>query len=182
MAHLTHRRAARGVSLIEVMVAVLIFSMGLIGIAGLLITATRSNQAAFSRTQLTFLASSMADRMRANPVGLWTAAYNDAAYPVTGAAPACDAKTTCTPADVAKRDKIVWSTQLSAFVPGLGPSSINCDTTGASYDATPQAMLRPPYVGTCTMTVTWAERGYSGTSDGNVDSGKLRSFTWVFEP
>jgi type IV pilus assembly protein PilV len=179
--HPSSRRLARGVSLIEVMIAVLIFSMGLIGIAGLLITATRSNQAAFSRTQLTFLVSSMADRMRANPVGLWTGAYN-ATYPVTGTALACDVKKACVPADVATRDKIVWSTQLAAFVPGLGPSTIACDTTGASYDATAQAMLRPPYGGKCTMTVTWAERGYSGTSDSNIDTGKLRSFTWVFEP
>jgi len=182
VAQVYRRRAQRGVSLVEVLMAVLIFSIGLIGLAGLLVMSTRSNQTAFVRTQLTFLASSMADRMRANPVGIWNKSY-DAAYPVTGTVPTCNKTAACSPADVALRDKIIWSTQLAAFLPGLGASKIACDTSSAGYDPTAQFNMRPPYGGRCTMTITYAERGLSASgSDDNTDSSSLQSFTWVFEP
>ena len=183
MSHFNGRRKARGVSLIEVMMAVLIFTVGLVGLAGLLVAATRSNQSAFVRSQLTFLAGSMADRMRANPIGLWTGAYNSKAYPVTGKLPKCDATAACSPASVATRDQILWSSQLSSFVPGLGTSSIQCDTSSAGYDASGAVNLRPPYGGRCTMIITWAERGIAtGGGDDKTASTSLQSFTWVFEP
>jgi type IV pilus assembly protein PilV len=169
------------VSLIEVLMAVLIFSVGLIGLAGLLIVSTRSNQEAFVRTQVTFLASSMADRMRANPVGLWSKAY-DGNYPSTMTKiPACDTTKACGPADLATRDMAIWSSQLQTFLPGLGPTSITCDTSTAGYDTTTVVNMRPPFGGRCTMVITWAERGY-GSSDDKTDSKNLQSFTWVFEP
>lgn len=163
------------------LIAVLIFAIGLIGLAGLLVVSTRSNQTAFSRTQLTFLASSMADRMRANPVGLWQGSYDSTSYPITGTAPACDKTTACSPAQVAKRDQIVWSTMLNTFLPGLGKSSLTCDKSGAGYDPAAQVGMRPPYAGTCTITIAWAERGY-GSTDDKTDTANLQSFTWVFQP
>ncbi|TCV97028.1 type IV pilus assembly protein PilV [Luteibacter rhizovicinus] len=174
-------RVQRGVSLIEVLMAVLIFCIGLIGLAGLLVMATKSNHSAYIRTQVTFLANSMADRMRANPVGLWTLAYNDTAYPVSGTPDACDATTGCNPAKVALRDKIIWSQQLTQSLPGVGPTSIKCvsPTTG-SVPAAPYA-TRPPYGGSCTMTIQWAERGITGADD-KIATGSLQSFTWVFQP
>lgn len=174
-------RIQRGVSLIEVLVAVLIFTIGLIGLGGLMITATRANTTAYVRTQVTFLANNMADRMRANPVGLWNASYNSSSYPITGkAAPACDAGTGCNPADVALRDQVLWSQQLQAALPSLGKTSIQC-VKASGFDPTAQYAMRPPYSGTCTMSITWAERGFTGGDD-NVASGSLQSFTWVFEP
>jgi type IV pilus assembly protein PilV len=182
VASIRSRRATRGVSLIEVLMAVLIFSVGLIGLAGLLIISTRSNQSAFVRTQVTFLASSMADRMRANPYALWKDAYS-ATYPfTTGTMPKCDTKAPCNPDDIALRDKLLWTAQLKAFLPGLGPSSIACTKAAAlAYDPTASIGMRPPFGGTCTMIITWAERGF-GASDDNIDTGKLQSFTWVFTP
>lgn len=182
MASIRSRRAVRGVSLIEVLMAVLIFSVGLIGLAGLLIISTRSNQSAFVRTQVTFLANSMADRMRANPYGLWKGNYTDT-YPLADATlPTCDSTAACGPEDVATRDKLLWTAQLKAFLPGLGPSSITCQTAGdMTYDPTAVIGMRPPFGGTCKMIITWAERGY-GASDDNTDSASLQSFTWVFQP
>lgn len=181
MAKFQFRRAVRGVSLIEVLMAVLIFSIGLIGLAGLLVISTRSNQSAFVRTQVTFLANSMADRMRANPYGLWEGDYS-VSIPVTGTLPKCDTTNACGPKDVALRDTLLWGTQLQTFLPGLGTTSIACTpASGTSYNPTSQIGLRPPYGGTCTMIITWAERG-TGASDDNTDSSNLQSFTWVFEP
>ena len=55
-----------GFTLLEVMIALLVFSLGLLGMAGLLAVSVRTNHGAYLRTQATFLAQSMADRMRAN--------------------------------------------------------------------------------------------------------------------
>lgn len=160
--------------------AVLIFSVGLIGLAGLLIVSTRSNQEAFVRTQVTFLASSMADRMRANPVALWEGKY-DGDYPVDITdVPACDLDAACTPDQLVQRDQAIWATQLKTFLPGFGHTNITCKQD-TSYNPSSQYNMRPPYSGRCTMTITWAERGY-GSSDDKTDSEKLQSFTWVFQP
>lgn len=181
MAALNRRRRQGGVSLLEVLMAVLIFSIGLIGLGGLLIVATRSNQSAFVRTQVTFLANSMADRMRANPYGLWNGDYNFTLPLAAGTLPTCDATAACGPTSVATRDKMVWAAQLQAFLPGLGTTSVNCVKDSAAYDPAGQINKRPPYGGLCTMIITWAERGY-GANDNNTDSAALQSFTWVFEP
>jgi type IV pilus assembly protein PilV len=56
----------RGFSLVEVLVSVLILSVGVLGMAALQLSALRSNQTAAVRSQATFLAYDISDRMRAN--------------------------------------------------------------------------------------------------------------------
>lgn len=169
----------RGVSLIEVLMAVLIFSIGLIGLAGLMIMATRSNHTAYLRTQATFLATSMADRMRANPMGVWSNAYN-VTVPTT-ATQACDSTTACTPVQLATYDLRAWSDQLTAFLPN--PSgTINCSSASTGY--TPvgnQVGMRPPYGGNCTMSITWDERGLAGDVTTSGDTTQ-QTFNWEFQP
>lgn len=180
MIHVPSPRVQRGVSMIEVLVAVLIFTVGLIGLGGLLITATKSNASAYVRTQVTFLANNMADRMRANSVGLWNADYDSAAYPISDDMPVCDSTAGCTPAQVALRDQVAWSQQLKDSLPAVGKTTIKCVQAG---NPPPTSMYekRPPYSGSCTMTITWAERGLTGGDD-KVAAGNLQSFTWVFQP
>lgn len=176
-------RGERGASLIEVLMAVLIFSIGLIGVAGLLIVATKSNHTAYVRTQVAFLANNMADRMRANPYGLWGLKYNGS-YPLSaGTDPKCDGAHPCTPDQVALRDQLQWGDMLKDTVPGLGTTKITCTNDGLSYKPTSQIGMRPPYGGSCKMIVTWAERGITGNDDRTADATDgLQSFTWVFQP
>ena len=56
----------RGVSLIESMIALLVISIGLLGIASLQITAMKQNTTALNHSQAVWAAYSMADRIRAN--------------------------------------------------------------------------------------------------------------------
>jgi len=56
----------RGVSLIESMVALLVISIGLLGIASLQITAMQQNANALNHSQAVWAAYNMADRVRAN--------------------------------------------------------------------------------------------------------------------
>lgn len=61
-----HHARQQGFTLIEVMVAVVVLAVGLLGLAGLQATSLRFNDSAYQRSQATALAYDMADRMRAN--------------------------------------------------------------------------------------------------------------------
>lgn len=165
----------RGFSLIEVLVAVLIFSIGLLGLASLMVMSTRSDQSAYMRTQVAFLAQSMADRMSANPVGVWNGDYNTT-YP-NSTTQTCDATNGCSPAALANYDQQVWSAQLNTFL--SSPSAtITCTNPIAYVPTAAQLNLRPPYGGNCYMTIKWQERGVGPTNQGSTQ----QKFGWNFQP
>ncbi|MEO8810343.1 MAG: type IV pilus modification protein PilV [Rhodanobacter sp.] len=169
----------KGVSLIEVLVAVLVFSIGLLGLAGLIVMSTRSTHVGYLRTQVTFLANSMAERMSANPGGVWTGAYNSTAYPAAAASAGCGAGAPCTVADLAVHDQQIWSGQLNAFLPNPKASIACTGVTDVSYNPSGNLPQRPPYGGNCAMTITWTERG---AGDQTHRSGTPQSFAWNFQP
>lgn len=59
-------RQACGLSLVEGLVALAVLSVGMLGVAGMLLNSVRASRSALYRTQAVFLASDMADRIRAN--------------------------------------------------------------------------------------------------------------------
>ncbi len=63
---LTKAQGARGFTLAEVLVALLVLSIGLLGAAGLQLASLRSSQDAYLRSQASILALDMIERMRAN--------------------------------------------------------------------------------------------------------------------
>lgn len=84
-----HWRHQCGVTLLEVMVAVLVLSVGVLGAAFLQLNAIRYSASASHTTQATLVAHDMLDRMRANPAALAsyaTASVAGACTPVPGAA------------------------------------------------------------------------------------------------
>ena len=62
--HRFHKQ--HGFTLIEVLITLIIVSLGLLGLAGLQATGLRHNTSSYLRSQATFLAYDMADRVRAN--------------------------------------------------------------------------------------------------------------------
>lgn len=72
-----------GFSLIEVMVAALVLSIGLIGLAGLQAVSLRQNQSAFMRSQVSAMVYDLADRMRANISGASSNFYSPSMAGVT---------------------------------------------------------------------------------------------------
>ena len=56
----------KGFTLLEVLVAMLVLSIGLLGLAGLMASSLRNNHSAYYRTQATWLAYDVIDRMRTN--------------------------------------------------------------------------------------------------------------------
>lgn len=166
----------RGFTLLEVLIALLVFSLGLLGMAGLLIVSVKTNHSAYLRTQASFLAQSMADRMRANVPRVWTNDYNTD-YP-SGDSDPCASGAACSRANMATRDKAEWSTQLSDFLPNAA-ANINCvPATGADV-TTEDAENGAPYQGLCAMTISWNE---STVNRDPSDTGHTQTFAWVFQP
>lgn len=60
------KRLQSGITLIEILVALLVLSIGLLGLANLQAVGLRANHNAYLRSQATFLAYDIVDRMRAN--------------------------------------------------------------------------------------------------------------------
>lgn len=57
---------SQGLTLVEVLVTLVIISVGLLGVAALQLTTVRNNYDSFVRSQAAMLAGDMLDRMRAN--------------------------------------------------------------------------------------------------------------------
>jgi type IV pilus assembly protein PilV len=66
MKNVSLRPRQGGLSMIEVLVAIVIISLGLLGMAGLQASSLRTSQSAFYRAQAAQFANDMAERMRAN--------------------------------------------------------------------------------------------------------------------
>jgi len=104
----------RAFTLVEVMVAMVIFSIGLLGLAGMQSLGMTSNQTAYLRTVAMQQAYNMADRMRSNTIGV-TAGNYDA---IAGPGPVADCiAATCTPIQIRDFDHLEWNTNNAALLP-----------------------------------------------------------------
>lgn len=85
-----HRAAQQGSSLLEVLVAILIFSLGLLGMAGLSVTSLGYNKSAQVRNVGLMLVNSYAERARLNTAGFDAGSYAIAKNPTTPTAKPSD--------------------------------------------------------------------------------------------
>lgn len=109
--------ATRGFTLVEVLVALLVLSVGLLGLAILLVEGLHSSRSALEHTQAVNLAADMAERMRANRVAGW--AYDTAeGTPDPRLDAACeDAVGPCDPRALAGHDLRRWLDAVAAALP-----------------------------------------------------------------
>jgi type IV pilus assembly protein PilV len=105
--------AQRGLSLVEVLVTIVLVSVGLLGIAGLQIASVQNTSSAAQRFEATLLAEDILERMRANRAEAITNAY-DLAF---GAAPAT--------VGVAQDDLSAWRLALTTLPGGDGAVDVN---------------------------------------------------------
>jgi len=110
---------AKGFSLMEVLIAILIVSVGVLGIAGLQIMSMQNNTSALFRTQANQLAYDIIDRARANPA----ADYSHALGAGAPAAPDCT-NADCDPTQMASYDLMVWMTDLTTMLPASDGSVV----------------------------------------------------------
>lgn len=115
-------RQARGASLLEVLIAIVIMSFGLLAMGGLTASSLQYGKMAQFQTAGVQLASDLADRMRANTDGFAGNSYNKTTvYSSTTAAitvPTCAIAAKCTSAELASIDLAEWRNNLRTGLPG----------------------------------------------------------------
>jgi type IV pilus assembly protein PilV len=102
---------SKGFSLVEVLIALIIMSVGMLGIAGLYVHSLQAGRTSMLRHQAVTLAGDIADRIRANPIA--GEAYTAAA----GADNGCVATgATCDAEQMAAHDIGLWQAQAASFL------------------------------------------------------------------
>jgi type IV pilus assembly protein PilV len=145
------RTRSGGFTLLEVLVALFVLSIGLLGLAALQTTSFRYNTDSYLRTQATLLAYDIMDRMRANVSAVNAGSYD---APTTAAATAaiaafqscssCECDTnSCTPTNLAIYDLGTWYLRQQKLLPGAvdSPATIARDASNK-----------------ITITMRWTER------------------------
>lgn len=121
----------QGFSLIEVLIALLVMSAGLLVFAALQMDGMKQTHAALIRSQAVILTNDMADRMRANVPGALAGGYDHSL--VNASPPDCSAG--CTPYKLAIQDIQEWLGLLKQHLP-LASGRITCADSDAT-DAVP---------------------------------------------
>lgn len=112
---LTQREFQRGFSLIEVLVALVILVIGLIGIFNLHIVAKRGSFESFQQTQASYYANDIINRMKLNrtQLGSYKGHYSGSKEAIIPASPACEGATLCIPAQLVAWDLYEWRSAFS---------------------------------------------------------------------
>jgi type IV pilus assembly protein PilV len=158
-----------GFTLLEVLIAIIVLSFGLLGLAGIQAAGVRNTHSANLRTLAAHQAYDMAERMRANGDGIKAGAY-DAIDISTPSDPGC-ISSGCTAANLAVYDHFAWNTNNSAILPsGRGTVSAIASTTAPNK--------------AYTITVMWDDyrTGVTGTGCGGNPSVDLTCFQVTFRP
>ncbi|MES9904784.1 MAG: type IV pilus modification protein PilV [Sedimenticola sp.] len=119
------KRQMAGFSLLEALIAFLILSIGLLGMAGLQATALRNNHSAYLRSQAVVMAYDIMDRMRANRTVALAGNY---ARDFDDAKPTQVCTSVCSDIHMAAADEKEWVESLEKL-PG-GDGEITVDNTG----------------------------------------------------
>lgn len=182
-----------GFTLLEVLIALIIVSIGLLGVAAMQASTLKNAGSSKYRSAAISLTADMADRMRANLEGVVegnmavNTGYNrprtalaDAAYTTPNAA--CRS-TGCLPAAMALDDLGSWQQRLATSLPrGTGVVCIDSGTLGApTFDGT---TINPQCDGIGTMfaiKVFWLDNR-SETATGAATTGAYNVFTTRVSP
>lgn len=156
------KNSHKGYSLIEVLIGILILTVGILGMATMQVTAKRLNYDALQRSIATTLAHDIIERMRVNPssVGMYVA--DDLGGGSLGASPPKDcAASICNPVELAAYDLWQWEQALD------GASELSSDGDPAGGLFNPRACISNSN-GVITVAIAWRgmqEGGDPGVSD-----------------
>jgi len=142
---MTQRSSQSGFTMVEVLVALVVLAIGLLGIAALYLNSLQAGRTAVYRTEAVTLAADLADRIRMNRTaqGAYGTLFADAEVAV----PACATTGGCSDADLAATDLSDWKASVAQLLPnGEGQVAVTL----------PVALDEPT---TYVVTVRWAEVG-----------------------
>jgi type IV pilus assembly protein PilV len=146
----TGLRFQAGFGLIEAMIALVVLSVGMLGIAGLYVESLRTSKTALTRTVVVSMVNDMAERIRANRTGRGAYAL------AVGTAPAtlgCVVTNNCTAAMLAQDDLARWVQSVQAALPRRADNS--AASTEVIYTAGATTAVPDQY----RITVSWREPG-----------------------
>ncbi len=144
--------AERGVGLIEVLISLLVLSVGMLGLAGLQMWSLKNNQGAMERSLAVVETHSIVDAMRADRANAMAGRFNDGA--------------TRDGTSFASQSLATWQDNL---VRTLGPSAtgaISCATSGVD-------------AGVCTIRVTWTDTRSAGSTTDRQTTGSQQELVTV---
>ena len=110
------KKSQTGSSLIEMMIALLILAIGLLGQMALQMNSLRANQSSYSRSQAVFVANDIADRMRLNPAAVESGDYDAVDSTNIYADQGCTASG-CSVSEQAKQDMFEWTGDINTIFP-----------------------------------------------------------------
>jgi type IV pilus assembly protein PilV len=154
-----------GFTLLEVMVALLIFSIGLLGLAGLQGSSLQNNKTADLRSIAIIAAHDMAERIRANNRDSGND-YDNIGVNIVAPGTNCFTALCDTSAKVAAWDTYEWQTSLASLLPS-GKGTVSIDANGALV-----------------ITVMWdeARTGVTGTGCSGNPNVDLKCYKLDFLP
>jgi type IV pilus assembly protein PilV len=163
-ANMSQTCRGRGFTLIEVMVALVVLSIGLLGIGKLVLFSARANDSAYLRGQATAMAYEILDNMRSNRVTAMQAGY-DTTLATTPPNPGSCIENVCTAGTLANYDMYQWKTRLAAALPSGQGSVVTAGTPT-----------------TATITVQWDDAVAQSTFDpAGAPVGVAQPMTVVLE-
>ena len=134
-----------GSSLLEVLVTMVILSIGLLGYAGMQLSSMRSTEMGRMRSEVIALASDISDRLKANHDEALQGSYDGNLAEKIPAQPGCSAQA-CSPQEISRHDMSSWYQRLSTLPAGSGAIA----KTGISINGIDSTLM--------TISVCWSEK------------------------
>lgn len=160
----SYPRHCRGSTMMEVLVSVFVLSIGVLGVAGLQVTAKRSNFEATQRATAAALAQDIIERMRSNPEQLGTYTSAGAGRTIDGTSmPVVDCSTDCGPVTLAQYDLY----ELEQAANGVAEQAAGNNVGGLSL---PTTCITGPDGGSGIYSVAIAWRGMTRLSNPGTDA------------
>lgn len=159
------RQYLSGVSLLEVLIAVLVLAVGMLGVAALQATALRNNQSALERSQAVVQSYSILDAMRANLDEARSGAYS----PLSSMSCASIVPSTAGAPTQAERDVNDWIDALQSALGSTACGQVQCAAAadGVALD--------------CAVTVQWDDSRGGVTGEVRSDAEAEAAMTHTVE-
>ncbi len=175
----------RGFNLIEALIATVVLTLGLLGVAALQLTGIRNTNGSYFRSQATTIMNDLAERIYANAVGSADYVFDPAGSSACASAPSplCAMESTatinaCTPAQMAAYDvyrKACGASGASRLLPG-GTLQVFCIDAASGVQTACAPGLRMQ------ITVGWQEQGAITGGASNVVADTAQSISMVIQP
>ncbi len=163
-----------GASMVEILVSLLILSVGTLGMAGLQVRAIRGSVSSAQRVQAVMLSNVMMEMLRADVSSAKALKYNMGGSDTSGAITDTVCSTEGFSAeDLPGKNKKYW---IEALQKSMGTATTSSGTSSVSSTTTSQATSKPACgavlcnaSGECRVRVTWDDRPAGGLEKQSIE-------------